>query len=194
MENLIIRKATITDSNAIAALLYIAMDDIIARLINDENSANGIAFLQHFVQQKDNQYSWQNCWVLTIDDTIQAAINIYDGAALEILRLPILNYIHTIHSQKINPENETQAGEWYIDSLGVNKTIQGKGLGSILLEFVIDEFVNKKQQTLGLLVDVENPKAKVLYERLGFKVVGDKTLMGHQLQHMQLMPIDRFTV
>ncbi len=188
MENLLIRKATKEDADAIAPLLYLAMEDIVAQLIDDTNADNGIAFLSHFLKLKDNQYSWQNCWLIASDDVVLAAINIYDGAHLEVLRNPILNYLQSHTDQKINPENETQQGEFYIDSLGVSPIAQGQGLGKRLLEFVIEEFVNKQQKTLGLLVDFENPRAKVLYEKLGFILVGEKQLLGHQLYHLQLKP------
>lgn len=55
-----------------------------------------------------------------------------------------------------------------------------------MFKFLIDEFVNKRNKILGLLVEEENPNAKRLYEKLGFIVVGEKTLMGKKLDHMQI--------
>jgi predicted GNAT family acetyltransferase len=46
--------------------------------------------------------------------------------------------------------------------------------------------VSKQGKVLGLLVDDDNPKAKKHYERLCFKVVGEKWLMGKHLEHMQI--------
>jgi ribosomal protein S18 acetylase RimI-like enzyme len=77
-------------------------------------------------------------------------------------------------------------GEFYIDSLGVAANQQGKGIGSKLLLFLIDEYVTINQKTLGLLVDEENPAAKKLYLKLGFKTVGKKTLVGKNLEQLQI--------
>lgn len=83
-------------------------------------------------------------------------------------------------------EDETESGEFYIDCIGVNSDQQGKGIGSKALNFLIDEYVVKNHQTLGLLVDEDNPNAKRLYLKLGFKVVGRKSLAGKKMEHLQL--------
>ena len=44
------------------------------------------------------------------------SINIYDGANLELLRAPIVQYIKKHFNGDFNPEKETQQGEYYIDS------------------------------------------------------------------------------
>ena len=51
--------------------------------------------------------------------------------------------------------------------------------------FLIEEIAIKQNQTLGLLVDFDNPSAKKLYEKKGFVVVGEKTLMSEHHEHMQ---------
>lgn len=57
-----------------------------------------------------------------------------------------------------------------IDSIAVDKSCRGRGIGTKLIEAVI-EFArqNSYGQVLLEVVDT-NPKAKVLYERMGFKV------------------------
>lgn len=186
---MIIRKATIKDAESIAPLLLSAMEDIVYQFINEKNYTKAKAFLLHFIQQENNQYSYQNCFVAIEENQIIGAVNIYDGAKLHELRKPIIKYIQTQFNAKINIEAETQSGEFYIDSLGVNSSFQGKGIGSKMLLFLINKYVNQNQQTLGLLVEKENPKAKKLYLNLGFKVIGNKTLVGKTLEHLQIKPM-----
>ena len=38
---------------------------------------------------------------------------------------------------------------------------------------------------VGLLVDLDNPSAEKLYERLGFRTVGEKDFFGHRMKHKQ---------
>ncbi|MEO8253448.1 MAG: GNAT family N-acetyltransferase [Flavobacterium sp.] len=183
---MIIRKATLKDSKAIAPLLLLAMEDIIYTFINTNDYQKAIAFLLHFIAQENNQYSYQNCVVAEQENQIIAAVNIYDGAKLIELRNPIIAYIHTHFNPAFCPEAETQAGEFYIDCLGVNPNQQGKGIGSQLLAFLIQEYVVQNQKIVGLLVDDKNPQAKKLYLKLGFKSVGKKSLVGKTLEHLQI--------
>ena len=183
---MIIRKATLKDSQDIAVLLLLAMEDIVYQFINEVNYAKAQAFLLHFVEQENNQYSYQNCWVAEENNQIIAAVNLYDGAKLNEFRAPIIQYVQTHFNTAFNPEDETEFGEFYIDTLGVRSNQQGKGIGSKLLLFLIDEYVTQSHKTVGLLVDEENPDAKKLYLKLGFKAVGKKTLVGKRLEHLQI--------
>jgi len=185
---MIIRKAIASDASAITHYLQLAMEDILFEFIRDHNPKSAQAFLLHFVQSVNNQYSYQNCFVAEEDQQVIAALNIYDGAHLEQLRAPIANYIITELKQPFTPEDETQAGEYYIDSFGVSPEHQGKGIGAKLLQYVIDTYVHQQQQTVGLLVDEDNPSAKRLYVKLGFQPVGEKLLVGKKMIHLQLNP------
>jgi len=89
-------------------------------------------------------------------------------------------------NRSFNPEEETQAGEYYIDCVAVNPTRQGSGVGSKILQFLINEYVYERNEKLGLLVDKENPDARKLYLKLGFEMVGEKTLAGKKMEHLQL--------
>jgi len=88
-------------------------------------------------------------------------------------------------NRDFHPEDETQAGEYYIDCVGVIPNQQGKGIGTQVFLFLINEYANQKDKTLGLLVDKKNPKAKQLYLKLGFEIVGEKILAGKKMEHLQ---------
>lgn len=181
-----IRKAQISDSKHIAPILLLAMEEIIYKFIAKKDYAAAKDFLEYFIERENNQYSYQNCFVAEEDNEIIGAVNIYNGSDLEVLRSPIVEYVRMNFNPEFDPEFETRAGEFYIDSLGVNPNHQGKGIGSKTLQFLIAEYVHKNKQTLGLLVEEENPLAKSLYLKLGFKVVGEKTLVGKKLDHLQI--------
>lgn len=162
------------------------MEDIVCRFIGRKDAAKAAEFMLYFVQRANNQYSYHNCWVAEIDGEVVAAVNLYDGARLEELRQPVIEYIRSKFNHDFKPEDETQAGEYYIDSLGVNTRQRGKGIASKVLQCLIDEYANKQRKTLGLLVDGENPNARRLYLKMGFQTVGHKFLFGKSLEHLQL--------
>ena len=183
---MLIRKAKFTDSPIIIEHIFLAMEDIIYEFIGMKDSEKAKAFLHHFVEKENNQYSYTNCYVAEIENEIVGTINIYDGAELETLRQPIVQYIRKHYNVDFSPENETEKGEWYIDTIGVNPMYQGQGIGTKLLKFVIEKYAINNQQTLGLLVD--KPKAEKLYLSLGFEYIKKKLLAGKQMKHLQLNP------
>lgn len=184
-----IRKAVVSDADRIAPLLFLAMEEIIYAFVGEASREKGIAFLSGLVQQKANQYSYENCWVVTQpDDTIIAAACIYNGGDLERLKAPVAATVQHQFAREFNPEAETHEGEYYIDSVGVAPDAQGTGVGSFLFRFLIQEYVVMQQQTLGLLVDDENPGALKLYLKLGFKEAGQLTFSGKSMAHLQLRP------
>lgn len=181
-----IRRATLNDAEAITTHMLLAMEEIVYYFIGEKDQDRAKAFLHHFVQQEANQYSWQNCWVAEENDIVVATVNLYDGAQLHDLRAPVVQHIRSHYHTGFEPEEETGAGEYYIDTVGVGGNHQGRGIGSKVLQFLINEYVTKGGQTLGLLVDEENPQAKRLYLKLGFAPVGKRVLFGKLMEHLQI--------
>lgn len=176
------------DAETISICLFLAMEEIVYKFIGEKDAAKAISFLLHFATKTGNQYSFENCWVAEMNESVVACANVYDGADLEVLRKPVLEFIHNSYNKDFHPDDETSAGEYYIDCIGVMPDHQGKGYGSKLLQFLIDEYVQQQHQTLGLLVDLDNPNAKRLYLKLGFNVVGAKTIFGKTMHHLQVNP------
>ena len=182
---MLIRKAKAEDAKFIADYIMLAMEDIVYKFIGEDSYQKAIDFLNSLIKEKGNQYSYENCWVAETDNDIVAAALVYDGAKLRELRQPVAKTIQAMFHRDFHPEDETQEGEYYIDCVGVNPNQQGKGIGSKVFQFLINEYVHQSGKTLGLLVDKDNPKAKQLYLKLGFEVVAEKTLVGKEMEHLQ---------
>lgn len=182
------RKAQREDATVVAELMILAMEQIVYDFIGETNKEKALAFLKRLIERENNQYSYENTWLVDVDGEIAGSATFYDGGRLEELRKPALDMLKEIYGSVINPQDETQAGEIYIDTIAVSPHFQGKGIGSQILDFLIEEIAQKQQQTLGLLVDFDNPQAKKLYSRKGFEVVGEKRLMNEEHEHMQYKP------
>lgn len=185
---MIIRKAKIEDAKDIASFLFLAMEEITYHFIGRKNAGEAIELLEVLAAQDANQYSYKHTLVAEENGELVGSVTIYDGAKLYELREPVATLIRTKFNIDFNPEDETQPGEYYLDCIGVKPNQQGKGIGSKLLQFAIDEYVARRKLTLGLLVDKANPQAKKLYLQSGFKVVGEKTLVGKCMEHLQITP------
>ncbi len=181
-----IRRARKEDSKMVAMHMMLAMEEIVYQIIGENSKTKATSFLESLIRQKNNSYSYENCWLMEAEGEIVAVANIYDGAKLRELNILVAQTLMADFNKQFALETETQAGEFYLDSLGVHPHWQGKGIGSKMLHFLIEKYVRKNHKTLGLLVDKDNPMAKKLYLRLGFEVVGEKILGGKPMEHLQI--------
>lgn len=163
------------------------MEDLACFFVQEKNPTLAIPLFELFFQRTGNQYSYENTLVYEIDQQIAGSLTGYDGAYLQQLREPFLKYIADHYQvNDFQPEDETEAGEFYIDTIGVSPHFQGRGIGSELIQASLEKAANLNHKKVGLLVDLENPLAKKLYSRLGFHSRGIKEFMGGKYEHMQI--------
>lgn len=138
------------------------------------------------VKRKDSQYSYLNTLVAITESKEIAGICVsYDGAELRSLRQPFIDGAHDAFGRDYSDmDDETAAGELYVDSLCVEKKFRGQGIARQLLEATITKG-RKMNLPTGLLVDTGNPQAERLYRRIGFVYVEDNEWGGHKMKHLQ---------
>ena len=139
------------------------------------------------VEMEDSQYSYRNTLVATTADGILAGICVaYDGGQLRRLRSRFIEAAKEAFGIDYSGmADETEAGEYYLDSLCVSCSYRGKGVATQLLQAAIARGKELGIPAVGLLVDKGNPRAEELYVRLGFQYVEDATWGGHQMKHLQ---------
>lgn len=141
-----------------------------------------------YVGSEATLYSYRNTVVAESDGIVLGAVCGYDGALYTDLKAPIVEDL----SRRFGNEDlsfgnvtETEAGEFYIDSIGVDPKARGLGIGSMLFKAIIEKASEMGFSKAGLIVDLDNPKAEALYVRLGFKHVGYRDFFDHRMKHMQ---------
>ena len=93
---------------------------------------------------------------------------------------------HGIYEQvKMFTDRETFPDEWYLDSICVSEEFRGQGIGSSFVRSIATNRQKQNRDVIGLSCDKQNPQARKLYERHGFKVIGERTISGHLYDHMQ---------
>jgi ribosomal protein S18 acetylase RimI-like enzyme len=180
-----IRPAQPADAHAIAGLILLAMGRLAAKFANSDEHGKQVALFERFVAKTGNQYSYQNILVWDKAGEICGMIIAYDGGRLAELRTPFLQYITTQLGFNGELEDETGAGEYYIDCLAVAPAHQAQGIAKKLFKALFERAAKLGHDTVGLLVSKGNDKAKKLYIDLGFVVQGDKTLLGGVHEHLQ---------
>ncbi|MBD3107553.1 GNAT family N-acetyltransferase [Bacillus sp. AGMB 02131] len=134
------------------------------------------------------RYSYKHGLVYEVDGEIAGVIYGYPAEVEQLIDQPFQDILlkNGYHPEEILfVDRETFPNEWYIDSLVVKDTHRGLGIGSLLIEEMSRLAKSEGYQTVGLNVDLANPKAKELYSKLQFKKVGDIVISGHQYDHMQ---------
>lgn len=137
---------------------------------------------------RQSQYSYRNTLVALNDDGQVAGICVsYDGKDLHRLRQAFIDAAKEAFGLDYSGmDDETQAGELYIDSLAVCEQFRHQGVATSLIKATVDKAAGMNIPAVGLLVDQGNPKAEHLYSTIGFKYINDSTWGGHKMKHLQL--------
>ena len=178
-----IRRGRIEDANIIAEAIAMAIGDsgTMVRYCGE----NFIGVLEEIARCDDSQYSYRNALVAEVDGLAVGAVVAYDGAQLYELREKTLEVIHRHNPGFRIVDDETQAGEYYLDSIGILPGYRGLGIGRALLLALKEVVAKGNHGCIGLLVDYDNELAERLYESVGFRRVGTKLFIGHDMWHMQ---------
>ncbi len=181
-----IRKARKDDAEFIAQVVAMAIGDEVA--LQNYCGNNYISVLTDIVCTENTQYSWHNAIIAECDGKVAGAVVGYDGALLEELRNGTFAVLQNRIGCTPNIANETEAGEYYLDSLAVMPEFRGYGIGLKLIDTFCRHAFSTGAERVGLIVDTDNPNAQKLYTSQGFKHVGDRIFFGHRMHHLQKTP------
>ncbi|MDE6823610.1 MAG: GNAT family N-acetyltransferase [Duncaniella sp.] len=136
--------------------------------------------------REDSQYSYLNTQVAVLDDDEAIGVCIgYDGARLSPLREAFFEEAARLMGIEMGDiDDETESGEFYIDTLAVLPEYRGQGVASALLKAAVER-ASAIGKPAGLLVDKENGKARRLYEKVGFRQVGERPFCYVMMDHLQ---------
>lgn len=186
-----IRNARPTDAPEIATLIMEAMNpDCCKWFYGPDYTANDFhRLLTQLAGRTDTQYSYLNTLVAEEDGNLAGVLVSYDGALLHELRRPFLECLLRDFNRDFSGiDDETQAGELYLDSLCIKSQFRHRGIASLLLKAGIEKTRQLNLPQAGLLVDYCNPKAEKLYRNLGFELANETTWGGHQMKHLTRKP------
>ena len=174
--NITIREATPSDSELIATVVCMA--------VGYDTTHPIYPVFEELARRDVSQYSWRNTLIAEVDGVTAGALVGYDGALLTTLREPIYPLLERHLGSTLNIEDETEVGEFYLDSVGVLPEYRGRGVASRLFEAQCERASALGHKVAGLIVDVDKPKAEALYARLGFVYLDDKDFFSHRMKHM----------
>lgn len=184
-----IRKATSADAEFIAKMVIMALH-------MEKEGDEGERLLRHItelVMDEGSLYHWSRAVMI---DGIGACVA-YDGTDYHPRRVRSFSFVCSDglpimedNTALLAQPDETQAGEYYIDSLAIMPEYRGKGYGSLFLQHAVKEGT-AMGLTPSLLVDPTNTGAVRLYSSLGFE--GESTLHVFGTDFMKMKYTERET-
>ena len=171
-----IQEATKNQAAGIASLIMTAMtDDCCLYFCGEDYGLEDFRrMMTMLVEREDSQYSYKNTLVAMDGNKVVGISVSYDGGRLHELRRAFIKaameYIGKDHS---GMDDETQAGELYLDSLAVLPEYRCQGIARKLLLATKKRANRLGLPCVGLLVDKGNPVGEALYTSVGFQYLND---------------------
>ncbi len=181
-QNITIRKATIDDAELIAYAVGMAIGE---ESVQEHLGTNWLSIIAEIACLEISQYSYRNALIAEVDGMPAGVIVAYDGARLDELRTQTLCVLHRYNPDFAFSEDETEAGEYYLDSLCVLPQYRKQGVATQLITALCNKVFAEGHECVGLIVDFDNPDAERLYTSLGFKRIKTRNFLGHQMWHLQ---------
>ena len=184
-----IKRATREQAPEIARLIMISMTDEFCLHFCGEGYGleDFRKMMTCLVEREDSQYSYANTYV-ACDGSRTVGVSVsYDGGKLHALRRAFLELSKEyIGKDNSDMDDETQAGELYLDSLAVLPEYRRQGIARRLIAATKSRADALGLPCVGLLVDKGNPEGEAFYASMGFQYSNDSHWGGHAMKHLIL--------
>jgi len=176
------RDATPADAADAVPLIYSSGPAAFDYVFDIENTAGAQEFLRFAYLQGAGEFGWRNHRVAEIGGQVAAAGAAFDGR--DVLRFTIANSLQILRfygpisawgvmARGLRTEaiiRPPRAQEYYLCHIGVREELRGHGIGTRLMRNLLEGLDAGRHRCATLDVAVTNPRAQLLYERLGFVV------------------------
>jgi ribosomal protein S18 acetylase RimI-like enzyme len=180
----VIRSATPDDAEVVGRLIWESNGGIASLLSGSDDQAESLAFYRWAFTQPGNRLSFENALVLEEDERVVGALLAYHGRDSGGLNRPLAERLSARRGHAVEVAPEARQDEFYLDSLGVDADLRGRGLGRRLLAAFEERAGALGHVRLGLLTEPDNRPAFRLYESVGFRPDGLVRVGPYLLEHM----------
>lgn len=184
--NLNFRRATAADTEAAIPLIYSSGPAAFDYVFKHPARGTALDFLRHAFADGAGEFGYRNHTLVEVNGKIvgvgacfsgREALGFTPAAARQILSFYGVRHLFNISRRGLQVESVVEVPKGavhYIAHLGVAPDWRSKGIGGRLVEHFLEGGKKMGRTTAALDVSVQNPRAQVLYERLGFVVKHEK--------------------
>jgi ribosomal protein S18 acetylase RimI-like enzyme len=190
-KELTFRVASPADVAAAVPLIYSSGPATFDYVFNIGHTRGAQEFLRFAFLQGGGEFGWRTHHVAEIDGQVAAAAAAFDGravlgftiaSALQILRFygPFRSWGVLARGLRVEAIiRPPRVEEYYLGHVGVRQELRGYGIGTRFMRNLLQGIDIDRHSCAALDVAATNPRAQLLYERLGFVV---KALRSSKLQ------------
>jgi len=195
------RAASRADAVDVVPLIYSSGPAAFDYVFDIGGTRDAQGFLRFAYLHGGGEFGWRAHRICDMGGQVAAAGAAFDGRA--VLRftiagaLLILRFYGPIRAWGVmirGLRTETvirppRAEEYYLCHLGVREEMRGQGIGAHFIRYLLEGLDANRHRCAALDVAVTNPRAHLLYERLGFAV---DVLRSSQLQNRRGRVVDHY--
>ncbi|PWE25763.1 GNAT family N-acetyltransferase [Aliarcobacter skirrowii] len=169
-------------------LIYDAIHEVSNSLTGENEEHKILKTLENYIQMDVCRLSYNNIYTYEVNNKNVAILLAYNSNDIEKLDKPMIEHLKTKNIFLESFDKECFEDEFYIDTVSVLEDYQGQGIAKELFAFAQQKAKEQGFKKLSLLVDLENKKAKALYEKLGFldntTLEVSKTQFSHMIKEL----------
>lgn len=183
--SIIIRPAQKKDAISLAPLIYSAIEDLAEHFTGALSIKQAIDRLTTLIAEEGNRFSYQYGLVAEENGNIIGIGTSYPENVIDELTFKTIElskefswYINKEKENRLLNDKEAPKGTFYIDHLAIDKDYRGKGYAKLIIEAMENKGRELGYKVVSLLVDINNPKARALYEKIGYRFLSDVQANG----------------
>ncbi|MFJ7825735.1 GNAT family N-acetyltransferase [Psychrobacillus sp. NPDC096623] len=181
---ILIRKALKKDANEAIPLIMDAIGDISMQMTGETEEAAITKEFRQLFTRTDNRHSYLYTYIAELNGHVAGVMVFYSAEQAVTLDANLEAYLSNKKGTVVIIDPETAPGEWYIDTVVVDPTYRGHGIGTKLLSYAEQLVKNSGGGKLALNVEIKKEAAIRLYNRLGFDTLCPWTIIGEPFHHM----------
>ena len=180
-----LRPATAADAPSAVPLIHDAGPVSFRWVFSETTYAQSLDFLDYSFRRGDGQFGWRNHLVAERDGAVLATVAVWDARLNATFTLSAIRHITAFYGLRaaavmlrgLRFERVVcppPGGVAYIGQFAVLPQSRGQGLGRAVLRHLLAQAAADGYARAGLDVAETNPRARSLYEGLGFRLVGTR--------------------
>lgn len=178
--NINFRQATLEDATFVATVMMEAVGFPLM-----ENGETPEERTIDICRRTDTLYTYRNAVIAEICGKAVGALISYPGKGYHDIKVHTFSLVKEFVSFNVDTmDDETQDGEYYLDSAAVIPEYRGQGIGRTIINYGISR-AKELNLTPVLACDPENKNAYHLYTSLGFKEEGTLFIFGETYLKMK---------
>ena len=182
---LLFRKAVVSDVPFICKTVLSAIGALDFEKDNDRDCRRAVDALNDIVLMEDSLYSYRNVLIAEVEGLCAGSIIAYDGGRYKDMKGKTFRILtERLEMDFRDTQEETSAGEYYLDSLAVTPAFRRKGIGRMLVGQALEAGEALGFEKASLLVLASDEGLISLYSSCGFKEDGHKRFLGKNYLRM----------